>query len=200
VSPFPTILDDSSERWQWPVPPFAWRHLPPPNNDAGQSCTIESHVGTAVEGQMVGFDPQAGTLGFRTTAIGPVVTLPFSRFRRLTLTTPLQPAPQDRRGARGARSRGRSGPMDAAALTKLPHRIAAGYRVMPVLLDKSRLIVAVDKPSRAIKLSALQAYAQLSIVPVLAPRTQILLALERLSNDVWSQNVSHRPAFFATTT
>ena len=91
-------------------------------------------------------------------------------------------------------------PIDPAAVAKLPHRIALGYRAMPVLLDKERLIVAVDKPSRAIKLSALQAYAQLSVVPVLAPRTQIMLALERLSNDVWSQNVAHRPTFFATTT
>jgi len=74
-----------------------------------------------------------------------------------------------------------------------------GYRVMPLLLDKDRLIIAVDKPSRAIKLNALHAYAQIKIVPVLASKTQILRALERLSSDVWSSHVSHRPAFFATT-
>ena len=41
---------------------------------------------------MLGFDPSAGTLVFRTTGSGPVVTLPFSRFSRLTLTVPLQRA------------------------------------------------------------------------------------------------------------
>ena len=347
LAPFPTLID-APERWQWPVPPFAWRHVPPPDNHVAQTCRIESQVGSAVAGQMSDFNPQAGTLGFRTTVTGPVVTLPFSRFRRLTLTTPLQPArktagaPVERvpaaaqerkytlvptagepltgrtaghvttpqgiylftpvndeasllrvfvpRSAYATCQFGASAeevathrwcgapealldaiarqqtlpirpvgesllalglvtpdqleralvrqsgtaplgealvadgvisrsdlqtalahkmgfplvdlarfPIDEAAVTKLPHRIAVGYRVMPLLLDKTRLIVAVDKPSRAMKLNALQAYAQLTIVPVLAPRTQILLALERLSKDVWSQNVSQRPAFFATT-
>ena len=90
-------------------------------------------------------------------------------------------------------------PIDPAAIAKLSHRVAMGYRVMPLLLDKDRLIIAVDKPSRAIKLNALHAYAQIKIVPVLASKTQILRALERLSSDVWSSHVSHRPAFFATT-
>ena len=91
-------------------------------------------------------------------------------------------------------------PIDPAAVAKLPHRVAKGYRVMPLLLDKDRLIIAVDKPSRARKLNALHAYAQIKIVPVLASKTQILRTLERLSNDVWSSHVSHRPTFFATTT
>jgi len=90
-------------------------------------------------------------------------------------------------------------PIDPAAVAKLPHRVAMGYRVMPLLLDKDRLIVAVDKPSRAIKLNALHAYAQIKIVPVLASKTQILRALEGLSSDVWSAHVSHRPTFFTTT-
>jgi len=91
-------------------------------------------------------------------------------------------------------------PIDPAALAKLPHRIAAGYRVVPLLLDKDRLIVAVDKPSRAVRLNALHAYAQLKVVPVLASKTQMMLAFERLSHDVWSSYVSYRPAFFATST
>ena len=40
-------------------------------------------------------------------------------------------------------------PIDPAAVAKLPHRVAKGYQVMPLLLDKDRLIIAVDKPSRA---------------------------------------------------
>lgn len=91
-------------------------------------------------------------------------------------------------------------PIDPAALAKLPHRIAVGYRVVPLLLDKDRLIVAVDKPSRAVRLNALHAYAQIKVVPVLASKAQMMLAFERLSNDVWSSYVAHRPAFFATST
>lgn len=91
-------------------------------------------------------------------------------------------------------------PIDPAALAKLPHRIAVGYRVVPLLLDKDRLIVAVDKPSRAVKLNAIHTYAQIKVVPVLASKTQMMLAFERLSHDVWSSYVTHRPAFFATST
>lgn len=91
-------------------------------------------------------------------------------------------------------------PIDPAALAKLPHRVAVGYRVVPLLLDEDRLIVAVDKPSRAVKLNALHTYAQIKIIPVLASKTQMMLAFENLSNDVWSSYVSHRPAFFATST
>ena len=81
---------------------------------------------------------------------------------------------------------------------KLPHRIATGYRVVPLLLDKDWLIVAVDKPSPEVRLNALHAYTQ--IVPVLASKTQMMLAFERLSHDVWSSYVMHRPDFFATST
>lgn len=91
-------------------------------------------------------------------------------------------------------------PIDPAALAKLPYRLAVGYRVVPLLLDKDRLIVAVDNPSRAVKLRALHAYAQIKVVPVLASKTQMMLAFDRLANDVWASHVSHRPAFFATST
>jgi len=327
-----------------------WRHVPAPSNDAVQPCRVESAAGTAVEGLMLGFDPTAGTLVFRTIDTGPVVTLPFSRFSRLTLTSPLRRAPtlsgapmervpaaaQEReytlRSGDGAKVlRGRTAghvetthgmylftpaddeaslqrvfvprtaysryefgasaeeeaakqwlstpqellkaiehqarmpvsllgesmlalglvtraqldrtlsaqrgdtplgellvadgfisrtdlqtalahkmgyplvdvgrfPIDPAATSKLTYRIAVGYRVVPLMLNNDRLIVAVDKPSRAVRLGALQAYAQIKVVPVLASRSQMMLAIDRLSNDVWSQHVSHRPAFFATST
>ena len=349
-SPFPILIDDGPERWLWPVPPYVWRHIPAPANDVAQPCRVESAAGSAVDGQMIGFDPSAATLAFRTAEDGLVVTLPFSRFSRLTLTVPLQRAPtlsgapmervpaaaQERdytlttsnaakpltgRAAghvetahglylftpvedeaslqrvlvpRAAYTRCEFGasaeevasarwlstpealleaierqnrmpvgllgesmlalgllttrqldrslavqtgnkplgemlvaagiisradlntalahkmgyplvdlsrfPIDPAALAKLPHRIAVGYRVVPLLLDKDRLIVAVDKPSRAVRLNALHAYAQVKVVPVLASKTQMLLALERLSNDVWASHVTQRPAFFATST
>lgn len=349
-SPFPILIDEGHNRWLWPVPPYAWRHIPAPGNDVVQPCRVESASGTAIDGYMVGFDSSAGTLALRTAETGSVMTLPFSRFSRLTLTVPLQRAPtlsgapmervpaaaQEReyrlqglgraqpmigrtagsvetahglylftpvheeaslqrvfvpRTAYSSLELGRSGeedaaerwlatpdalrkaiehqdrmpvcllgesmlalglltktqldrelaaqtgdkplgellvaagiisrgdlntalahkmgyplvdlarfPIDPAALAKLPYRIAVGYRVVPLLLDKDRLIVAVDKPSRAVRLSSLHAYAQIKVVPVLASRSQMMLAFERLSNDVWASYVAHRPAFFATST
>jgi hypothetical protein len=90
-------------------------------------------------------------------------------------------------------------PIDPKALAKLPPRIAVGFRMMPLMLHGARLIVAVDKPARVIKLGTVHAMAGVTVVPVLASRVQILLAQERLSNDVWAGHVSERLGFFATT-
>lgn len=348
-TPFPTLFADAPERWQWPVPPFAWRHRPGPGCDEIQPCRIESPVGTPVDGEMLGFDPATRTLKFRSSPAGPVVELPFARFRRLTLTVPLQPsvpmagmpiervpaAAQEREyrlqasgtspviGGRTAgrietadglylftpveeeaslqrvfvprsaytraefgpsaeevaarmwiaspgellaaidrqqrmpilplgqsllklgllteaqleralASQGRDVPLgeslvaaglisradlqtalahkmgyplvdltrfpiDPKAVAKLPPRIAVGFRIMPLMLQRERLIVAVDKPARVIKLGAVHAIAGVTVVPVLASRMQILLAQERLSHDVWAGHVSERLGFFATT-
>jgi hypothetical protein len=90
-------------------------------------------------------------------------------------------------------------PIDATAMSKLPQRFAQSYRAMPLMIDKGRMIVAVDKPSRVVMLEAVHAFAQLKVVPVLAPKMQILLALQGLSSNVWSHNVSEHQAFFDTT-
>ena len=91
-------------------------------------------------------------------------------------------------------------PVDPVAVQKLPQRLALWSRALPLMIDGPRLIVAVDKPSRAVKLGALHAYAQLTVVPVLASKAQLILALSRLSQqDIWSQNVATRVEFFATT-
>jgi hypothetical protein len=350
-TPFPTLFAEAPERWQWPIPPFAWRHRPGPGCNEIQPCRIESPMGTPVEGEMLGFDPVARTLNFRTSAQGPVVELPFSRFRRLTLTQPLQPvvpiagmpvervpaAAQEREYrlqtsglsavpvingrtagrietpdglylftpveeeasllrvfvprcaytraefgpsaeevaarmwiaspgellaaidrqqhmpilplgqsllklgllteaqlGRALAGQGREVPLgeslvaagmisradlqtalahkmgyplvdlsrfpiDPKALAKLPPRIAVGFRIMPLMLKGERLIVAVDKPARVIKLGAVHAIAGVTVVPVLASRMQILLAQERLSHDIWAGHVSERLGFFATT-
>ena len=89
LTPFPTLIDDVPARREWPIPPFAWRHRAAPGNDEAQPCRIEGPVGTPIEGEMLGFDPTARTLTFRSSAAGPIVELPFARFRRLTLTAPL---------------------------------------------------------------------------------------------------------------
>jgi len=90
-------------------------------------------------------------------------------------------------------------PLDPHALALLPRRLAISHRVLPLMLDKERLIVAVDRPGRVLKLRLLDAYAQMPIVPALALKSQILVALNRQSNDGWNVNVSERANFFATT-
>ena len=72
-------------------------------------------------------------------------------------------------------------PLDPQALALLPRRLAISHRVLPLLLDQERLIVAVDRPGRVLKLRQLDAYAQMPIVPVLALKSQILVALNRQS-------------------
>ena len=46
-------------------------------------------------------------------------------------------------------------PIDPDAAAKLPHRLAMMYRAMPLLLVDGKLVVAVDKPPRAVKLQGL---------------------------------------------
>jgi hypothetical protein len=38
-----------------------------------------------------------------------------------------------------------------------------------------------------------------NVVPVLAPRTQVIAALERLSKDVWTDVAQQRMGYFETT-
>ena len=74
------------------MPPFSWRHQQP--DDAGFiPCRLETPSGTTVEGEMVGMDPRLGRLAFHTVPNAPEVSLPFTRFRRLTVLAPLRPMP-----------------------------------------------------------------------------------------------------------
>ena len=352
LTPFPTLIAEPLERFGWPAVPFDWRHRPAPGIDDPQPCRIESIVGTPVEGEMLGFDPLQRTLRFRTAGGASAVELPFGRFRRLTLTTPLQAAPglagapaervpaaaqerdyrlqgpanhsapltgrtcgrvetadgmflfppvleesallrvfvpratyirsefgpsaeeiaarmwiasphellaaierQQRMPIRplghsllelgllteaqleralarqsaardlplgemlvkeGMISRGdlqtalahKMGyplvdlgrfPIDPKAAAKLPQRIAIGLRMMPLLLVRDRLIVAVDKPGRIMKLKGVNAIAGVTVTPVLASRMQILLAQDRQKDDIWAGHAADRLPFFAST-
>ena len=348
--PFPPLIEQTTDRWHWPLPPFGWRHLPAPDNDVAQPCRVESHGGACVEGEMRGFDPAARTLSLRTAPDAPAVTLPFSRFRRLTLTTPLSPAasrnglpvervpaaaqerdyrlqpsrsgtamtgrtaghvdapeglylfalvdedqsvlrlfvprsayarcefgasaeeaaaqqwittPEDLLAAIERQQRmpvlpiGRSMlelglltqaqldralaqqtgeqplgemlvaggvisssdlqtaiahkmgyplvdlsrfPVDPVAVQLLPQRRAAEYRALPLMIDKQRLIVAVDRPQRLDKLRTVPSLTRYAVVPVLASKGQIMLAIARVSpQDLWSHNSAARPDFFVST-
>ena len=70
---------------------------------------------------------------------------------------------------------------------------------MPLLLEQQRLIVAVDRPGRVLKLRELDAYARREIVPVLALKSQILLAMNRQSGEGWNRNVAESVSFLPTT-
>lgn len=90
-------------------------------------------------------------------------------------------------------------PIDPRATAKLPQRIAIKARVMPLLLDGDRLIVAVDKPARVQKLRMNHAFMHSNIAPVLASKTQLLTIIDGLTNDVWSERSVERQRFFSTT-
>lgn len=349
ATPFPELIVEEAAAHAWPAAPMAWRHLPPPEDGSAQPCRIESHGATVVDGEMLAFDPRSHTVKFRTSAQGPLVSLPFLRFRRLTLTTPLQPVPQTKgapveripaaaqvrdyrlrlpgradltgrtaghvtaeeglylftpvdedlslqrvfvpRSAYSSLSLGPSAaevaaeqwvstpqelldaierqktkpvpllgqallelglltpgqlkraladqydgrplgemlvgggvisrhdletalaykmgypyvdltrfPVEPAAAKLMPLRMSLRARAIPLMLHGKRLIVAVDNPARAVKLGALKAFAQLSLVPVLAQKSQILMALSgATTNDAWAHNVFTHLEFFPTT-
>jgi hypothetical protein len=333
----------------WPKPPFKWRYAASLQN-AVHPCRIEATSGSMVEGDAVGVDLSAGTLTFRGRSGSAAVKVPFSTFRRLTLTEPLRPsAPlanepveripaaaqergyrlqwrsaalneavgrtagyveraaglflfpplEDRKSvlrvfipraaysactfgasaeevaaarwmssppqlleaierqahkpvlpighsllelgaitkeqldealaepgdgktplgetlvARGIISRStletalahkmgyplvnlNAFPVDEIAAKKLAFRMALGARALPLMIDGTRLIVAVDKPARIQKLRNLQAAAGMILVPVLAPKSNLLEALHKLyEKDLWKENVSM--TFYPTT-
>jgi hypothetical protein len=87
--------------------------------------------------------------------------------------------------------------IDPQAVAKLPRRLAVEYRAVPLMLDRKRLIVAVYKPSRAARLQGLHGLGE--VVPVLAPKAQLLVSLSRLAHDVWAPVVPQAREFFETT-
>lgn len=91
-------------------------------------------------------------------------------------------------------------PIDPAAATKLPLRMATESRALPLMLDGRRLIVAIDRLARLPALRGLRAFEQLNIVPVLASKGQIVLALNRLARqDIWGHAVPQRLGVADTT-
>lgn len=349
LTPFPVLMmDEPVEAWRWPAVPYEWRHVMPPDHHGAQPCRLDTVTGSAVQGFMLGLDPAARSIAFRTTADAPAIDLPFARFRRLVLTSPLRSidqvglgravrvpvAAQQRdyrlHGAHGVTTgrtcghvenevglflfaagaddyslvrefipRGafarfetfstaqdsaaekwiacpaellaaadrqrrmsirpigcslvelglvtpeqldhelaqpagdlplgerlvRSGlisqadlqtaiahkmgypfvdlkrfPIDPAIARKLPLRTALAHRALPIHLDQDRLFVATDRPSRAVPLGSIFALKPYNLVPVLASKGQILLALSKLSDqDPWQEHVAIAPNFANTT-
>jgi len=80
-------------------------------------------------------------------------------------------------------------PVDPAAVARVPKDIAVRHCMLPLMFDRGRLIVAVDRPSRVTELRSLHVYLQTIVVPVLASAMQITAAQDKLSRDVWLQHV-----------
>ena len=350
LSPFPVLFDEPVEAWAWPAPSFQWDHQPAPGIEVEQPCRIDTTSGTPMDGLVCAIDMACGSIGFRTTATGQSLSLPFSRFHQLTLSTPLQaidaagdrprerlPFAAEERDVvlvrrdgsksapirtlglvenkfglflflpggtetdllrsfvpRGAYARFETGysaleaaaihwiatpaqllsaidsrhhvpvlsmgqalldlgqltpeqlqrvaaqpgkaplgerlvasgvmppsdlhtaiahkmgyplvdlarfPIDPKAVTRLPLNTAVRHRCVPLMFNEQDIIVAMDRPSRAVRLQELYAVAPYRVVAVLAPKSQILAALLRLSkNAPWNEQLAIRTQFYATTT
>lgn len=90
-------------------------------------------------------------------------------------------------------------PIAPKALQLLTLPVAIAKRVVPVLVDGSRLIVAVSGTSRAAKLHLLEGPFKLRVVPVLAPKNRILETLTRMSQHQTWASVPLSMRFFETT-
>jgi Type II secretion system (T2SS), protein E, N-terminal domain len=82
-------------------------------------------------------------------------------------------------------------PLDAQAVRLLSPQVMQDHHALPLLADGARLIVAVDELTRIPALRALRALAGREVVPVLAPRGRLAVALAAVAHraDLWASNV-----------
>ncbi len=92
-------------------------------------------------------------------------------------------------------------PLDKDVARKLPHAVMVELGVMPLMQLGNSLVVAIDDLARVAHLQASKAVLGLQLVPVMACRARIALALsalpQRLGTDRWSDSVEagRRTAF-----
>lgn len=92
-------------------------------------------------------------------------------------------------------------PIEANAARRLPLRTAIAHRALPIMVDGSRLVVAVDRLSRVADLGHLQALAGMTVLPVMARKSQLRVALTALiEQDVWAAAVPQEVAGMLDTT
>jgi hypothetical protein len=82
-------------------------------------------------------------------------------------------------------------PVDPAAVRRLSSAVMQEHRALPLMQDAGRLFVAVDSPGSVATLKALQSVAGLDVVPVIAPRGRLSVALAAhlKTRDVWATNI-----------
>ena len=91
-------------------------------------------------------------------------------------------------------------PVDDSVAKMLPFNTLVQARSLPLMLDGSRLIIAMDRPSRMEVLKGMQAMRAWTFLPVLASKQQLLAALSVLNpNDVWAANEYGLAGYFTTT-
>jgi hypothetical protein len=88
ATPLPSLVLDADRAWEWPQPPFARRHAMSPLDEGVQACRVETPNGVSVEGQLIDLHVETAVLRFSLPGGGAPLSLPFAKFRRLTLTTP----------------------------------------------------------------------------------------------------------------
>ncbi len=83
-------------------------------------------------------------------------------------------------------------PVDEKAVRRLSAAAMHEYRALPLMQQGNRLFVAVDTLGSVATLKSLQSVAGLEVVPVIAPRGRLSVALAAhiKSSDVWASNVS----------
>ncbi|HET9821937.1 MAG TPA: hypothetical protein VFQ16_08935 [Burkholderiaceae bacterium] len=85
-------------------------------------------------------------------------------------------------------------PLDPDVMARLPVDVMAHQRVLPLMLEGRRLVVAIDDLARIPALQHLSQSAGVEITPVLAPSGALRFALgslpSRLGLDIWAENVT----------
>jgi type II secretory ATPase GspE/PulE/Tfp pilus assembly ATPase PilB-like protein len=85
------------EPFAWPSPPFA-SYPAPVCQIAPEPCEVEGLNGNVMKVRLINFDPAAGVAQIQSPPARTTMPLRFSQFRRMALSTPLEPliaAPED---------------------------------------------------------------------------------------------------------
>ncbi len=83
-------------------------------------------------------------------------------------------------------------PVDAKAVQRFSPAVMHEHRALPLMQDGNRLFVAVDSLGSVATLKSLQSVAGLELVPVIAPRGRLSVALAGhiKTSDVWASNMT----------
>jgi Type II secretion system (T2SS), protein E, N-terminal domain len=83
-------------------------------------------------------------------------------------------------------------PIDPKAVKRFSAAVMHEHRALPLMQEGNRLFVAVDSLGSVATLKSLQSVAGLEVVPVIAPRGRLSVALAAhiKSSDVWASNIT----------
>jgi len=90
LTPKDIDLPLSAGDFEWPTPPFAG-YAPPGPQRLPEPCEVEGFNGGQMKGRLLELDPQALVAHVQVPPARSAVPLRFDQFRRLTLTSPIDP-------------------------------------------------------------------------------------------------------------